>query len=64
MCSSDLKAVFAQMQRSQESADALAGALVANLDPVFEQMRTVQEFTVQDYMQRQLVETTIISRLR
>lgn len=58
------KAVFAQMQRSQESADALAGALVANLDPVFEQMRTVQEFTVQDYMQRQLVETTIISRLR
>ena len=58
------KAVFAQMQQAQQSADALAKSLAANLDPMFEQMRTSQEFAVQDYMQRQLVETTIISRIK
>lgn len=58
------KAVFAQMQQAQQSADSLAKSLVANLDPMFEQMRTSQEFAVQDYMQRQLVETTIISRIK
>ena len=58
------KAVFAQMQQAQQSADALARSLAANLDPMFEQMRTSQEFAVQEYMQRQLVETTIISRIK
>lgn len=55
---------FSQVQSQQKSTEDLARSLAENIDPFFDQMRQANEDTLHDYMQRQLIETTIIGRIR
>lgn len=56
--------IFRQMQETQRQSEEFARNLAAELDPMWDKLRTDQEHTVRDYMQRQLWETTIIGRIK
>lgn len=56
--------VFRQMESSQRQSEELARTLAAELDPMWEQLRNHQEYTVRDYFQQQLWTTTIIGRIK